>query len=83
MWEEKLLEEAFPSLLQEFPLTSDVPGGMPEYRKSLILSFFLKYFLSVKKQLPGIEPILFSCTYTGFLVLSCLLLSFLFFSHCL
>lgn len=44
-----------PLLLKEFPLSSDVPGGMPEYRRSLTVSFFFKFFWSVRGQLPGIK----------------------------
>lgn len=52
-WNEELLQDAVRLLLEEFPLASDVPGGMPEYRRSLTISFFFKFFWSVKSQLPG------------------------------
>lgn len=48
-----MLQDAVKSLLEEFPLKSDVPGGMPEYRRSLVISFFFKFFWCVRSQLPG------------------------------
>lgn len=48
-----MLQDAVKLLLEEFPLKSDVPGGMPEYRRSLVVSFFFKFFWRVKSQLPG------------------------------
>lgn len=52
-----MLQYAVQLLLGEFPLRSDVPGGMPEYRRSLTISFFFKFFWCVKSQLPGIVKI--------------------------
>ena len=52
-WNEELLEQAVQLLLDEFPLASDVPGGMPEYRRSLAVSFFFKFYWTIKNMLPG------------------------------
>ena len=53
-WDNEMLQDAVKSLLDEFPLSSDVPGGMPEYRRSLTVSFFFKFYWTVKGQLPGL-----------------------------
>ena len=45
-------------LLNEFTLAPDVPGGMPEYRRSLVISFFFKFYWSVKNFLPGIHVLI-------------------------
>ena len=58
-WDDTLLQDAVQQLLKEFTLPSDVPGGMPEYRRSLTISFFFKFFWFIKKQLPGISQ---TCT---------------------
>ncbi len=50
-----MLQEAMKLLLEEFPLPSDVPGGMPEYRRSLTSSFFFKFYWTVKSQMPGLR----------------------------
>lgn len=52
-WDRDLLQETVSLLLDEFPLSSNVPGGMPEYRRSLMVSFFFKFYWSVTSQLPG------------------------------
>lgn len=46
-WNEELLLTATTSLASELSLKPDVPGGMPDYRVSLALSFFYKYYLRV------------------------------------
>jgi len=40
-------------LLTEFQLPPDVPGSMVQYRQSLVISFFFKFFLTVDKELRG------------------------------
>eukprot|EP00090_Calanus_glacialis_P022255 TRINITY_DN34353_c0_g1_i1.p1 TRINITY_DN34353_c0_g1~~TRINITY_DN34353_c0_g1_i1.p1 ORF type:complete len:1353 (-),score=369.93 TRINITY_DN34353_c0_g1_i1:172-4230(-) len=40
-------------LLEEFKLPADVPGSMVQYRQSLVISFFFKFFLTVDKELRG------------------------------
>lgn len=51
IWDRNLLQEALKMLKDSVPLTGDAPGGMVEFRKSLILSFFFKFFLSVTQQM--------------------------------
>ncbi|CAK1540585.1 unnamed protein product [Leptosia nina] len=46
-WDQVLLKTVFDSLTEEFKLDSSVPGGMAEYRKSLCLSLFFRYYLHV------------------------------------
>ena len=53
VWDEALLNEAVTSLMDEFPLASNVPGGMPEYRRLLVGSLFFKFYWSVTSRLKG------------------------------
>ena len=46
-WNEATLQEAIHLLSEELQLSTDAPGGMPEYRKSLVTSFFFKFYLTV------------------------------------
>ena len=46
-WCESTLNEACRLLLEDLPLAPDAPGGMAEYRLSLVTSFFFKFYLSV------------------------------------
>ncbi|CAJ0569018.1 unnamed protein product, partial [Mesorhabditis spiculigera] len=50
-WNKALLDEGIDSISKEFALKPDVPGGMPRFRQALTLSFFLKFFLQVAKNL--------------------------------
>lgn len=50
-WNEALLEVAFDALAKEMALPAGVPGGMPQYRLALCLSFFFKFFLEVAEEL--------------------------------
>ena len=52
-WCESTLEKVYQLLLEDLPLPPDVPGGMPEYRRSLVTSFFFKFYLSVCSRLGG------------------------------
>lgn len=38
-WDEDLLETTYDSLLNELPLSDNVPGGMVKYRRSLSLRY--------------------------------------------
>ncbi|MQM12725.1 hypothetical protein Taro_045645, partial [Colocasia esculenta] len=51
IWNKKLLDDALTSLTGEIFLGENAPGGMVEFRKSLTLSFFFKFFLWVSQQL--------------------------------
>ncbi|CAA6660108.1 unnamed protein product [Spirodela intermedia] len=50
-WDKKLLHDALSNLKEEISLGEDAPGGMIEFRKSLTLSFFFKFFLWVSSML--------------------------------
>ncbi|XP_034952751.1 xanthine dehydrogenase [Chelonus insularis] len=50
-WDLEMLEATYQSLIEEFPLPDDVPGGMVHYRRSLTLSLFFKGFIHILKQL--------------------------------
>lgn len=48
-WNEQTLNFAFDSLTRELELDASVPGGMADYRKSLCLSLFYKFFVYVSQ----------------------------------
>lgn len=50
-WTDETLEATYTRLEQDFPLDPHAPGGMITYRRTLVLSFFYKFFLHVKAQL--------------------------------
>lgn len=52
-WNKELLQGALKVLEEEILLKEDAPGGMVEFRKSLTLSFFFKFFLWVCHQIDG------------------------------
>ncbi|KAL2507325.1 Xanthine dehydrogenase 1 [Forsythia ovata] len=52
-WNKELLQGALKVLETDIPLKEDAPGGMVEFRKSLTLSFFFKFFLWVCHQMDG------------------------------
>ena len=57
-WCESTFQDACQTLLSDLRLSSNAPGGMPEYRCSLVISFFFKFYLSVLSQLgEGTLPI--------------------------
>ncbi|BGP19006.1 hypothetical protein JCM10213v2_007086 [Rhodosporidiobolus nylandii] len=45
------LNTALDLLASEFALPYTVPGGMPSYRRTLVLSFFFKFFVEVASQM--------------------------------
>ncbi|CAL4058678.1 unnamed protein product, partial [Meganyctiphanes norvegica] len=55
-WDTSLLELASETLLEDLPLPPSVPGGMVEYRRALTLSFFFKFYLSVRGHLSEKVP---------------------------
>ncbi|KAK3874324.1 hypothetical protein Pcinc_020737 [Petrolisthes cinctipes] len=63
-WDASLLEEGTSLLLQDLPLAPSAPGGMIEYRRALTISFFFKFYLSVRGHLsvsvPSLVPTLTS-----------------------
>jgi xanthine dehydrogenase/oxidase len=46
-WSNETIEKATETLLDEFPLPANVPGGMVRYRQALTVSFLLKAFLRI------------------------------------
>ncbi|CAM0874142.1 unnamed protein product [Alopecurus aequalis] len=47
----RLLDETFNLLKEDIPLAENAPGGMVEFRSSLTLSFFFKFFLYVTNEM--------------------------------
>uniref|UniRef100_A0A8C2DYI3 xanthine dehydrogenase n=1 Tax=Cyprinus carpio TaxID=7962 RepID=A0A8C2DYI3_CYPCA len=50
-WNEELLEQACTSLAEEMSLSPSAPGGMVTYRRTLTISLFYKFFLTVQHKL--------------------------------
>ncbi|XP_038627943.1 xanthine dehydrogenase/oxidase-like [Tachyglossus aculeatus] len=50
-WDESLLADVCAGLEEEFRLAPDARGGMVEFRRTLTLSFFFKFYLSVLQKL--------------------------------
>ncbi|EPY82416.1 xanthine dehydrogenase/oxidase [Camelus ferus] len=50
-WNEKLLQDVCTGLAEEMSLSPDAPGGMVEFRRTLTLSFFFKFYLTVLQNL--------------------------------
>ncbi|XP_010130959.1 PREDICTED: xanthine dehydrogenase/oxidase-like, partial [Buceros rhinoceros silvestris] len=50
-WNEKLLQDACRLLAGEMDLPPSVPGGMVDFRRTLTLSFFFKFYLTVLQKL--------------------------------
>lgn len=50
-WNEELLNKACELLTSDLPLDPGSPGGTTEYRRSLTVSFFFKFYLTVKQKL--------------------------------
>lgn len=51
IWDRTLLQNTLKILAEDAPLSEDAPGGMIEFRKSLTLSFFFKFFSWVTHQM--------------------------------
>lgn len=52
-WNAELLHSALKVLENDIVLKENAPGGMVEFRRSLTLSFFFKFFLLVSHQMEG------------------------------
>ncbi|XP_043531354.1 xanthine dehydrogenase/oxidase [Chiloscyllium plagiosum] len=50
-WNKTLLQEACSQLAGELTLSPSAPGGMVQFRRTLTLSFFFKFYLSVLQKL--------------------------------
>ncbi|XP_027342144.1 xanthine dehydrogenase 1-like isoform X5 [Abrus precatorius] len=55
IWDQDLLQNALKVLQNDVLLKEDAPGGMVEFRRSLTLSFFFKFFVWVSHQMDGIK----------------------------
>ncbi|KAM1342911.1 hypothetical protein ACFX11_007181 [Malus domestica] len=52
-WNQEMLQGALKILQEDVLLKDDAPGGMVEFRRSLSVSFFFKFFLWVSHQMEG------------------------------
>uniref|UniRef100_A0AAR2K4L4 Xanthine dehydrogenase/oxidase n=1 Tax=Pygocentrus nattereri TaxID=42514 RepID=A0AAR2K4L4_PYGNA len=50
-WGEELMEDACSSLAEEMTLSPSAPGGMVTYRRTLAISLFFKFYLTVQHKL--------------------------------
>lgn len=50
-WEDDLVKDMAEWLASDLPLPPGSPGGMTEYRRTLCISFFYKFYLTVLMQL--------------------------------
>ncbi len=48
--DERVFNEAINLLKEDLPLTNNAPGGMIEYRRTLTISFFYKFWLHVQNE---------------------------------
>ena len=53
-WNSDILSVGVASLAEEMVIKPDAPGGMPDYRLCLALSFFYKFYLTVTSKLKDI-----------------------------
>ncbi|XP_063147934.1 aldehyde oxidase isoform X3 [Candoia aspera] len=50
-WNEQMLDEACKLILEEITLSPSAPGGKVEYRRTLLISFFFRFYLGVLQDL--------------------------------
>ncbi|MEJ1287177.1 hypothetical protein NN561_018192 [Cricetulus griseus] len=55
-WNEELLQDVCAGLAEELHLAPNAPGGMVEFRRTLTLSFFFKFYLTVLQKLGRVNP---------------------------
>ncbi|CAF3998179.1 unnamed protein product, partial [Rotaria magnacalcarata] len=55
-WCKQTMKDALKYLLDELTLNESTPGGQAEYRRTLVASFFFKFYLYVKEQLQKTYP---------------------------
>ncbi|KAM4023680.1 aldehyde oxidase-like [Anomaloglossus baeobatrachus] len=55
-WDEDMLGEACKLILDEIRLSPSAPGGMVEYKRTLIISFLFKLYLEVLQALRPLDP---------------------------
>ncbi|XP_059473955.1 xanthine dehydrogenase [Neocloeon triangulifer] len=61
-WNDQTLEAALDLLVSEIPLHPGAPGGMIQFRRSLTLSFFYKFYLTVQQTLGSVPEEALSAT---------------------
>ncbi|XP_024419655.2 aldehyde oxidase 2 isoform X2 [Desmodus rotundus] len=54
-WNELMLEEACRLLLDEVSLPGSAPGGRVEFKRTLVVSFFFKFYLEVLQKLKKLD----------------------------
>lgn len=59
-WDDNLVAEASQLLSKEMYLSPGTPGGMESYRATLTISFFHKFYLTVRKKLQETNPNLYT-----------------------
>uniref|UniRef100_A0ABM5EPP6 aldehyde oxidase n=1 Tax=Pogona vitticeps TaxID=103695 RepID=A0ABM5EPP6_9SAUR len=55
-WNETMLDEACRLILEEITLSPSVSGGKVEYRRTLLVSFFFRFYLEVLQGLRNMYP---------------------------
>lgn len=50
-WNEELMQDTCSFLAEEMTLSPSAPGGMVAYRRTLTISLFFKFFLTVQHKL--------------------------------
>lgn len=55
IWDDTLVEAVLQKLTDEFELNESTPGGMAAYRKTLCLSFFMKFYYYVSEKNQGLQ----------------------------
>ncbi|KAJ0009400.1 hypothetical protein NQD34_001102 [Periophthalmus magnuspinnatus] len=76
-WGEDLLSEACSSLTEEVRVSASIPGGKHEYRKTLVLSFFYKFYMYVTEEMRKRVRTTVSCSsYPYIFILTIYLISY-------
>uniref|UniRef100_A0A670Y181 Aldehyde oxidase 1 n=1 Tax=Pseudonaja textilis TaxID=8673 RepID=A0A670Y181_PSETE len=55
-WNEQMLNEACQLILEEITLSPSAPGGKVEYRRTMLISFFFRFYLKVLHDLKNMFP---------------------------
>ncbi|XP_048342384.1 aldehyde oxidase 3-like [Sphaerodactylus townsendi] len=55
-WNEQMLNEAYRLILEEIQLSPSALGGKVEYRRTLLVSFFFRFYLKVLQDLKYLYP---------------------------
>jgi len=65
-WDEDIVPLASKLLLDEIQLAAGSPGGMEAYRCSLVISFFFKFYLTIRLKLEEklVSFLVYHCRHT-------------------